>query len=72
MWAFIIAMAITYTCLWLVSFWLVWPVGVLFSLYMVTIIENRRERAITDGQILGVLLGSWLVLLYGLWLFFVS
>ncbi len=69
MWAFIIALAITYTCLWLVPLWLVWPAGVLVSLYLVTLNRRRRGQELTDGQILAVLLGSWLAVGWGLALF---
>jgi hypothetical protein len=71
MWAFIIALAITYTFLWLVPLWLVWPAGVLLSLYLVIVGRRRRRQELTDGQILAVLIGSWLAVCWGLALFLV-
>jgi hypothetical protein len=67
--AFMIALAITYTLLWLVPLWLVWPAGVLVSLYLVTLSLRVKGRELTDGQILAVLIGSWLVVCWGLVLF---
>ena len=71
MWTMVLGLVITYLCLWLVPFWLVWPMGVLFSLYLVTIIQKKRHSALDDEQILGILVGSWLALCYGLWLFLI-
>jgi len=67
--AFIIALAITYTFLWLVPLWLVWPAGVLTSVYLETLYLKRKGKELTDGQILAVLLGSWAAAFWGLVLF---
>ncbi len=67
--ALILAAAITYLFLWVLPLWLLWPVGVLFSIYMVTLVEKAKNRTITDRQILAVLIGSWLAVCYGMWLF---
>jgi hypothetical protein len=69
---FIIALAITYTLLWLVPLWLVWPAGVLASLYLVTLNLRRKGQELTDGQILAVVMGSWLAACWGLVLFLVQ
>ncbi len=67
--AFIIALTVTYTLLWLVPLWLVWPVGVLTSVYLVTLNRKHKGQELTDGQILAVLMGSWLAACWGLVLF---
>ena len=67
--SFILGLAITYLFLWLLPFWLVWPAGVLFSMYVVTIKERSKGLTISDSQILAVLIGSWLAVCYGMWLF---
>ena len=67
--SFILGLAITYLSLRLLPLWLVWPAGVLFSMYMVTIKERCRGLTINDSQILAVLIGSWLAVCYGMWLF---
>ncbi len=69
MMAFILGLVSTYVFLQLLPFWLVWPVGVLFSIYTVIIWERSRGLTISDPQILAVLIGSWLVICYGMWLF---
>ena len=71
MWEWLLAVIVIYTLLWITPFWLVWPLGVLVSLYLVTIIQKARDLEITDTQILVVLIGSWCSLCYGLWVFFI-
>jgi len=66
---FILGLIITYVFLWLLPLWLVWPVGVLFSMYLVTIQGKPKGVTISDGQILAVIIGSWLAVGYGMWLF---
>ena len=67
--AFILGLSITYIFLGLLPLWLVWPGGVLFSIYMVTIQARSKGTTIRDGQIFAVLVGSWLALCYGMYLF---
>ncbi len=67
--AFILGLAITYVFLGWLPLWLVWPGGVLFSIYMVTIQARSRGTTIRDEQILAVLVGSWFAVCYGMFLF---
>ncbi|MDI9484839.1 MAG: hypothetical protein QM372_05155 [Bacillota bacterium] len=67
--AFILAAAITYIFLWVLPLWLLWPAGVLISIYMVTLVERAKGRTISDQQILAALIGSWLTVCYGMMLF---
>ncbi|NLL47086.1 MAG: hypothetical protein GX249_00740 [Firmicutes bacterium] len=67
--AFILALAITYLFLGWLPLWLVWPGGVLLAVYMVTIQARSKGVTIRDEQILAVLVGSWLVVYYGMCLF---
>ncbi|HHT89821.1 MAG: hypothetical protein ACOX57_02345 [Limnochordia bacterium] len=71
LWALISGLSITCVFLWLLPLWLVWPVGVLFSIYLVTLIQRQRGPRISDEQILAVLVGAWLALCCGMWLFLV-
>ncbi|HHT68889.1 MAG TPA: hypothetical protein GXZ85_06505 [Firmicutes bacterium] len=70
--AFILGVSITYVFYWLLPLWLVWPAGVLFSIFMVTIEKRSKGLVIRDRHILAVLLGAWLVALYGMLLFLAS
>jgi hypothetical protein len=69
MWSFGLGMLTTYFFLWFVPFWLVWPLGVLVTLCLVKLIRERQGLNVEDRHILGVLLGAWCSVCYGLLLF---
>ncbi|NMA60495.1 MAG: hypothetical protein GX956_01270 [Firmicutes bacterium] len=69
MWSFGLGVLVTYVFLWLVPLWLVWPLGVLGSLYLVKLIQEQQGLKLEDQQILGVLLGAWCSVCYGILLF---
>ena len=69
MWSFALGMLTTFIFLWIVPFWLVWPLGVLVALYLVKLIREWRGLIVEDRHILGVLLGAWCSVCYGLLLF---
>ena len=64
-----VGVLVTYLLLWIVPFWLVWPLGVLVGLYLVRIIQQEPWEGLTDEHILGVFLGALCSLYYGLMLF---
>ena len=69
MWTWFLSLAVTYLLLWALPFWLVWPAGVLLSLYLVRIIQRRRGGLLEDRHVLGVLLGALCSVYYGLTVF---